>query len=68
MDKEFKSGFVSMMGRTNVGKSSIMNALVNEKVAAIANTHRLIEFQILQLPIFGVVIIKRRNSKKAYLY
>ena len=26
-----------MMGRTNVGKSSIMNALVNEKVAAIAN-------------------------------
>ena len=34
---EFKSGFVSMMGRTNVGKSSIMNALVNEKVAAIAN-------------------------------
>ena len=37
MDKEFKSGFVSMMGRTNVGKSSIMNAHVNEKVAAIAN-------------------------------
>ena len=37
MDKEFKSGFVSMMGRTNVGKSSIMYALVNEKVAAIAN-------------------------------
>ena len=37
MDKDFKSGFVSMMGRTNVGKSSIMNALVNEKVAAIAN-------------------------------
>ena len=37
MDKEFKSGFVSMMGRTNVGKSSIMSALVNEKVAAIAN-------------------------------
>lgn len=37
MDKEFKSGFVSMMGRTNVGKSSIMNALVNEKVAAIAS-------------------------------
>ena len=37
MVNEFKSGFVSMMGRTNVGKSSIMNALVNEKVAAIAN-------------------------------
>ena len=37
MDKNFKSGFVSMMGRANVGKSSIMNALVNEKVSAIAN-------------------------------
>lgn len=37
MDKEFKSGFVSMVGRTNVGKSSIINYLVGEKVAAIAN-------------------------------
>lgn len=35
--EEFKSGFVSMVGRTNVGKSSIINALVGEKVAAIAN-------------------------------
>lgn len=33
----FKSGFVSMLGRTNVGKSSIMNSLVGEKVAAVAN-------------------------------
>ena len=37
MENEFKSGFVSMMGRTNVGKSSIINSLVKEKVAAIAN-------------------------------
>lgn len=35
--EEFKSGFVSMLGRTNVGKSSIINNLVGEKVAAIAN-------------------------------
>lgn len=33
----FKSGFVSVIGRTNVGKSSIINQLVGEKVAAIAN-------------------------------
>lgn len=37
MEQEFKSGFVSMVGRTNVGKSSIINALVGEKVSAIAN-------------------------------
>ena len=35
-----------------------------EKVAAIANTHRLIEFQILQLSIFGVVIIKKEQFEK----
>lgn len=37
MEEKFKSGFVSIIGRTNVGKSTIMNALVGEKVAAVAN-------------------------------
>lgn len=36
-ENNFKSGFVSILGRTNVGKSSIMNALIGEKIAAIAN-------------------------------
>lgn len=35
-----KSGFVSILGRTNVGKSSIINALVGEKVAAVANKNQ----------------------------
>src|SRR5574344_2148012 len=34
---EFKSGFITVIGRTNVGKSSIINKLVGEKVSAIAN-------------------------------
>ena len=35
--KEFKSGFVSVVGRTNVGKSTLINSLVGERVAATAN-------------------------------
>ncbi|HHV73982.1 MAG TPA: GTPase Era [Thermoanaerobacterium sp.] len=29
----FKSGFAALIGRTNVGKSTLLNALLNEKVA-----------------------------------
>lgn len=35
--KEFKSGFVTVIGKTNVGKSSLINKLTGEKVSAVTS-------------------------------
>ena len=55
-----KSGFVSILGRTNVGKSSIINSLVGEKVAAIANkpqTTRTVIRAIVNRPNSQIIFI-----------
>lgn len=55
-----KSGFVSILGRTNVGKSSIINSLVGEKVAAVANktqTTRTIIRAIVNRPNSQIIFI-----------
>lgn len=60
MEKEFKSGFVAMLGRTNVGKSTLVNLLVGEKVAATAN-----KVQTTRTAIRGIV--NRKNSQIIFI-
>ena len=60
MEEKFKSGFVSILGRTNVGKSSIINSLVGEKVAAIANKPQTTRTVIR-------AIVNRKNSQIIFI-
>ena len=57
---EFKSGFVALLGRTNVGKSTLLNLLVGEKVTATTN-----KVQTTRTAIKGIV--NRENSQIIFI-
>ncbi len=56
----FKSGFVSIIGRTNVGKSTLINNLVKEKVAITANKSQTTRTAIR-------AIVNRENSQIIFI-
>ena len=58
--EEFKSGFVSIIGRTNVGKSTLLNSLVGEKVAIMTNKTQTTRTAIR-------AIVNRKNSQIIFI-
>ncbi len=47
MEKEFRSGFITILGKPNVGKSTLMNAMIGEKVAIVSNRPQTTRNRIL---------------------
>ena len=57
---KFKSGFVSIIGRTNVGKSTLINTIIGEKVAAVVNKSQTTRTAIK-------AIVNRENSQIIFI-
>ena len=60
MEKNFKSGFVSVIGKTNVGKSTLVNSLVGERVSAVVNKAQTTRTAIR-------AIVNRENSQIVFI-
>jgi GTP-binding protein Era len=68
MNKSFRSGFVSIVGRPNAGKSTLLNALIGQKVAIVADkpqTTRTSIQGVLTLPEAQIVFLDTPGIHKA---
>jgi len=65
---EYKSGFVTLVGRPNVGKSTLINEIIGEKIAAVSdkpNTTRNRILGIRTLPEAQLVLLDTPGIHKA---
>ncbi|SPE35242.1 GTPase Era [Candidatus Sulfopaludibacter sp. SbA3] len=68
MSEKFKSGFVSLIGLPNAGKSTLLNAMVGQKVAIVADkpqTTRTSVQGVLTLPGAQIVFVDTPGIHKA---
>ena len=74
MNTKHKSGFVNIIGNPNVGKSTLMNAFVGEKLSIITSKaqttrHRILgivngdDFQVILSDTPGIIKPRLRASK-----
>jgi GTPase len=66
---EFKSGFVALVGRPNVGKSTLMNTLIGQKIAIVSPTAQTTRNRlqgILTLPEAQIILVDTPGIHKPH--